>query len=122
MGKSIVLKLEKDGETKEISFRTSGMGLVRGLRHISSAYKEGWNLIDCSGDADQVAFIKNVIAGQNPFDKGMAHGVKELAGAAGLDPAKIPKALKRLIGKKSPAPESVDPGAEVAQEKEKLKS
>jgi len=117
MGKSVTLKLEKDGETKEITFKTSGLGLIKGLKHINGAYKQGWALVDVSGDADMVSYIKKVIGGHNPFNQGVTHGVKELAGVAGLkNPVKVPGMLKRLAGKKVPGPETEDPGAEAARD------
>jgi len=97
MGKKIVLIVEKDGERRELSFKTSLFGSVKVLRKVRKYFHEGWKLVDCSGDASQVAFIKKVIGGQNPFDQGIAHGMKEVAGAAGLDPTKLPGKLKKLV-------------------------
>jgi hypothetical protein len=97
MGKKITLIVKKDEERREISFKTSLFGSMKVLRKVRKYFHEGWKLVDCTGDASQVAFIKKVIGGENPFDQGIAHGMKELTREAGMDPTKLPKKLKKLV-------------------------
>lgn len=50
MGKKITLKLQKGEETKELQIGTGMFGLAKAIRPISKALKEGWELVDVSGD------------------------------------------------------------------------
>ena len=97
-------------------FKTSLFSSMKALKKVQKYFHEGWKLVDCTGEASQVAFIKKLIGGENPFDQGIAHGMKTLAGEAGLDPTKLPKKLKAMIGDKIPAPET---GQNIKAEEEK---
>lgn len=46
----VTLKLEKEGQHQELEFTTGLSSLVHAGKEIRKFMKEGWKLVDCSGD------------------------------------------------------------------------
>lgn len=92
MGKTVTLKLEKNGETQEITMKTSSMmDMAKKARRLSGLNKDGWRVLDVYGtDPEKVAFIKRIAGGYTP-------GAGEMLKAAGL--SAVPGPLKKLFKK-----------------------
>jgi len=95
----VTLILEKDDERTEYTFKTSMWSLLKSAKKINHFIKEGWKLIDCTGDNQQiVAFIKKQIQAYEANPKTYSGSVKETVGVAsnvvGVDVSKIKKVSK----------------------------
>lgn len=92
MGQTVTLKLEKNGETQEITMKTSSMmDMAKKAARLGKLNKDGWAVVDVYGsDPEKVAFMKRIAGGYVP-------GAGEMLKAAGL--SAMPKPLKKLFKK-----------------------
>lgn len=79
----LTLYLEKNGETKTISFRLSPVSAAKKVGDIKRAMKEKWNLVDVTGGTEAVRnYIKNEIESYNANPKEYSVSVKKTISVA----------------------------------------
>jgi hypothetical protein len=100
----VTLFLEKDGERTEYTFKISMWSLLKSAKKINHFIKEGWKLIDCTGDNQQfIGFIRKQIQAYEANSKTYSGSVKETVVVAsnivGVDVSKI-KSVSKFFHKK----------------------
>lgn len=82
MGKNIVLFLEREvggvKEKKTIKLKLTPISAAKKIKEIRKSMKEGWNLIDCTGDNPKVVeFLKTQISSWEADKKGYKVPIRE---------------------------------------------
>jgi hypothetical protein len=93
MVKFLFLKLEKDGEVKEVAVKFGGLlQKAKAAKKLLRFAREGWSVLDVTGDSEHVESMKNLIAGYVPGGK---IPVKKMMSEAGMKV--LPKPLIKLL-------------------------
>lgn len=61
MSKTVVLFLERAGERRKLEFKLSPLGAAKVAGEIRRCMREGWKLVDATGDARVTAFVRKQV-------------------------------------------------------------
>lgn len=93
--KWVHLELEKDGETKTVSMRMGKkIGLLKVAKKLGSLNKQGWALVEITGDPEAVGMFNSVLGG---YQTGDPIPIKRLVKSAGLHA--VPDFIKKRLKK-----------------------
>lgn len=101
MEKYVKVKLEKDGEVKELSYKFNKLKQqVHALKDLAKYLRKGWQLQGLSGNSEYVASMKRLIG---DYKTGDPLPIKKMMGEAGLQA--LPGFLKKRLEKEEPKQE-----------------
>jgi len=93
--KWVHLEMEKDGEIQNISMRVGKkIGMLKIAKKLGSMGKQGWQLLNITGDPETVGMFNAVLAG---YQTGDPIPIKRMVKAAGL--SATPTFIKKLLKK-----------------------
>jgi len=93
--KYVIVKLEKDGETKEISYKFRKIKQqLHAMKELAKFLRKGWQLQGLSGNSDYVASMNRLIG---DYKTGDPLPIRKMMGEAGLQA--LPGFLKHKLEK-----------------------